>query len=270
MKQKERITALITGAASGIGAATAGRFKEAGSRVYSLDKNSVTSGISDVSFTCDITDKESLERVALELQERNEQLDVIVCAAGIHTMVSFVEGDVDRIKRIIDVNLLGTVQTVHALYPYLKPNGRIIIVTSEVAVYDPMPFNGLYNVSKTALDCYAQALRQELNLLGQKVVTVRPGATATPLADSTTASTRELTENTVLYKNQAKHFLHLVDKFKGKPVSPRAIADVIYKAAIKKRPRIVYTKHRSIGLVLLSVLPLRLQCLIIKLLLNKK
>ena len=47
----------------------------------------------------------------------------------------------------------------------LKENGRIIITTSEVAPLAPMPFNGIYNVTKTALDSYSQALRQELNLI---------------------------------------------------------------------------------------------------------
>jgi len=148
--------------------------------------------------------------------------------------------------------------------------GRIVILTSEVATLDPMPFNGLYNISKTALECYAQALRQELNLLGQSVVTVRPGAVATPLAKGSKDSTAALAEKTELYKKQAKHFSSIVEKFTGKPMPPERLAKTIYKASTARHPRYSYSKHRNPGLVLLGILPKRAQCFVIKLLLNRK
>ena len=70
-------------------------------------------------------------------------------------------------------------------------------MTSEVASLDPMPFNGLYNVSKTALDSYSQALRQELNLLGQVVITIKPGSIETPLSEGSLVDTKNLAENTI-------------------------------------------------------------------------
>ena len=270
MKNINKHTVLITGAASGIGKATAEMYIEQGFTVYALDINEIEAIDGMRSFKCDITNSDSLNDVAERMQECSVTLDAIVCVAGIHAMTSFVEGDVEKMKKLIDINLLGTIRTVRAFHRLLNSTGRVIIVTSEVAAYAPMPFNGLYNVSKSALECYAQSLRQELNLIGQKVITVRPGATDTPLADSTTASTGELSENTVLYKHQASRFLGLVNKFKGTPINPREIASIILKATVKKRPRLTYTKHKSIGLVLLSWLPLRAQCAIIKLLLNKK
>ena len=150
----------------------------------------------------------------------------------------------------------------------MAADGRIIIVTSEVASLDPMPFNGLYNVTKSALDTYAQALRQELNLIGQKVVTVRPGAVATPLSSRSMEATRELANTTVLYQKQAKNFAGLAARFMGTPIKPDTLAALIYKATAAKKPKLIYQKHRSPGLVLLNILPKRLQCALIKLLLN--
>jgi len=145
-----------------------------------------------------------------------------------------------------------------------------VIVTSEVASLDPMPFNGLYNVSKTALDCYAQALRQELNLIGQIVITVRPGAIKTPLCYGSLTDTEALASSTELYKSQASRFLGLTKAFMGKPLEPKKLSKLIYKATVKKHPRLIYKKHRNPGLVLLDLMPKRLQCFIIKSLLNRK
>ena len=150
----------------------------------------------------------------------------------------------------------------------LNKKGKIIIVTSEVAGFDPMPFNGLYNISKTALDCYAQALRQELNLIGQKVITIRPGAIETPLSNNSMVDTKHLADNTTLYKKQAGKFVNIAEKFKGTPLKPEVLARLIYKVSLKKNPKYVYKKHQNLGLVLLNLLPLRLQCAIIKILLG--
>ena len=185
-------------------------------------------------------------------------------------MAALVESEFAEIKRIVDINLLGTMLTVRSFHKLLKQNGRVIIVTSEVATYTPMPFNGLYNISKSALDCYADALRQELNLLGQKVIAVRPGAVMTPLAASSAPSTERLAEKTVLYKKESKHFASLVQRFTGTPIPPEKIAVLLYRAVSAKRPKLAYSKNRNVGLVLLNILPKRIQCAIIKMLLKRK
>ena len=265
----KEINVLITGAASGIGKAVAEYFAKEGATVYSLDiKESDSEGIT--SFVADITDEDSLEAVRGELAKGGTELDVILNIAGVHAMASFVESDLSVMERVININLLGTMKTNRIFHNLLKPDGRIIIVTSEVATYTPMPFNGLYNVSKTALECYADSLRQELNLLGQKVITIRPGAVETPLANGSLGATERLAEDTVLYAEEAKHFANIVRKFTGTPMKPEKLAKVIYKAATAKRPRLSYDKRRSAGLVLLNMLPKSWQCGIIKMLLKHK
>ncbi len=263
---------LVTGAASGIGLATAQRFASLGHKVFALDikELAVSPGSENIiSYVADVTREDSVNHVRDEILNTGATFDAIICVAGIHTMASLVEEDFDIIKRVIDVNLCGTMLVCRKFHPLLKGDGRIIIVTSEVASYSPLPFNGLYNLSKVALDSYAEALRQELNLIGQRVITVRPGATKTPLEASSANSTEALAKKTVLYKKQAKHFTYFVSKFTGKPLPPEKIAALIYRAATKKRPRTAYSKNRHIGLVLLSLLPHSLQCRIIKALLNR-
>lgn len=184
-------------------------------------------------------------------------------------MASLIENDIEKMKKLIDINLYGAMTINNVFYPLLDKKGKIIIITSEVAYLDPMPFNGLYSISKTALDCYAQALRQELNLLNQKVITIRPGAIETPLSNNSITDTKNLAETTILYQKQAKNFFGLMLKFMGKSLKPEKLSIIIYKISQKKHPKYIYKIHQNLGLVLLNLLPKKLQCYIIKKLLNR-
>lgn len=259
---------LITGAASGIGLATAEIFLKEGHTVYGIDVLPAAERENFHGFAADITDAAALDGICLGLQQKAILLDAIVNIAGVHIMASLVESDYARMKKVVDINLLGTMLVNRVFHRCLRENGRIVIVTSEVAGLDPMPFNGLYTVTKTALDSYAQALRQELNLIGQRVVTVQPGAVATPLSSGSVEATRTLADTTALYQKQAKRFSGLAAAFMGKPIDPGKIAALIYKATVTKHPRLTYRKHRNPGLVLLNLLPKGLQCAIIRGLLN--
>lgn len=255
---------LITGVASGIGQAAAECFLRHGHTVFGIDISSAKEKEGLFSFVADITQEVSLRQVETRLKEQGVRLDAIIHIAGIHIMASLVEHDFSQMKQVIDVNLCGPMLVNRVFHPYLGERGRIVIITSEVAAFDPMPFNGLYNVSKTALDCYAQALRQELNLIGQTVITVRPGAVETPLSAGSVKATAHLAEKTVLYRNQAKRFSSIAAKFMGKPMKVEGLATLIYRATVAKRPRLIYQKHRNPGLVMLHWLPKRTQCAIIK------
>lgn len=261
---------LITGVAFGIGQAVTKHFVQCGHTVYGIDLAKTESSGNFHGYVADITDEDSLQNVRKHLLENNVTLDVILNIAGIHMMASLVESDYDKMKKVVDVNLSGAILVNRVFYDCLAAYGRIVIVTSEVAAFAPMPFNGLYNVTKTALDAYAQALRQELNLLGQKVITIRPGAVETDLSTASMKATQQLADTTVLYKKQARSFAGLAAKFMGKPIKAQALATLIYKATTAKNPKLIYRKHQNMGLVLLSILPKRTQCAVIKLLLRLK
>lgn len=259
---------LITGAASGIGRAAVEHFIEHGHKVYGIDMSPVPERDGFHGFVVDITDEAAVLCVRDHLLAKGIVLDAVVNVAGIHKMASLVESDYNAMKRVVDINLTGAMLVNRVFHRCLRPGGRIVIVTSEVASFDPMPFNGLYSVTKTALDAYAQALRQELSLIGQSVVTIRPGAVATPLSSRSVKDTRDLAETTVLYQQQAKNFSGLAAKFMGKPIAPEKLAALIYKATTVKHPKLIYQKHRNVGLVLLNMLPKRWQCAIIRWLLR--
>lgn len=260
---------IITGATGGIGKAVSEYLGEKGIHVFACDKNQTEFKNSNIEFiSLDVTDKNSITSLYNKLSKENVTVDAIISIAGIFMIDSFIEGNSDEIQKIFDVNLLGVINVNKILFPLVKKGGRIVITTSDVAPLDPMPFNGIYNVSKTALDSYAQALRQELNLLGYKVISVRPGAFDTALSRASLDKTLLLANKTELYKSQSVKFYKLVKSFMGKPSKAEKIAKIYYKSITKKHPKIIYRKHPNILLRLLNILPKKTQCSIIKLLLK--
>ena len=259
---------LITGAANGLGYATAKYYANYNHTVYSCDIVKPKDETNIKGFKVDVTNLVDINNLKNELKNANIKLDLIINFAGIYDIGSFLEKDLNKIKAMMNVNLLGPININQILYELLSEKGKIIIITSELASLDPLPFNGIYNVSKTALDSYAQSLRQELNLLGKKVITIRPGAFNTNLSKGSLEATKKLVEETNLYSKQSRKFLKLVQAFMGKPQDPKKLAKFVYKVSNKKRPKYIYTKNRNVGLFLLSVLPKRLQCFIIKQLLK--
>ena len=259
---------LISGTANGIGEAIKNIYLSNHHEVYGIDVIKQNKEDNFYPFLSDITDINSLESISEQFKKQNIIFDIIINVAGIHKMSSFVEGDFSNIKKVIDVNLIGTIAFNFVFHKFLAKDGKIVIITSEVANMDPMPFNGLYNVSKTGLDCYAQSLRQELNLLNQKVVTFRPGSIETKLSANSIPDTEKLANETILYKKEGRKFANIVKKFIGKPLPVKKLANKIYKVSSKKNPKYIYKIHRSAGLVLLNMLPKRVQCFIIKSLLQ--
>ena len=144
------------------------------------------------------------------------------------------------------------------------------MVSSELAPLDPLPFTGLYAITKSTIEKYAYSLRMELQLLNYKVILIRPGAVDTGLIEISTTKLDNFTNNTTHYQYNAQRFKNIVNSVESKKVSPNKIANLIYKASIKKRPKYVYNINRNKGLLILNMLPKSWQHKIIKNILKKK
>ncbi len=169
--------ALVTGAASGIGAATMAAMEEAGALVVGLDRK--FNGGNQRLVHVDVTDEISVARALKQASEVAGRFDVLVNAAGIYEESTLRELDIRDYQRIFDVNVRGTILVTKAALSYLDPGARIINIASELAFLGRAGAS-VYAASKGAILSLTRSWAREL---APKILVnaVAPGPTDTPL-----------------------------------------------------------------------------------------
>ena len=259
---------LLTGAAGGIGSAVLNYLKDNGYHVYALDLKEIPDIDNVTSFKCDLTKSEELDNIANRIKD--VKLDAIIHLGGAYRMDSLIEISESNLKKIFDINFFSVYLVNKTFIHHLNKSSRIIITSSEVAPLDPLPFNGIYSLTKATLENYAFSLRQELNLLDIKVIILRPGAINTGLLDDSLKNVERIEKETVLYKENAPLFKNIVSRNLAKTIEPNKLAKFINKILKAHRPKLVYSINLNPKLKLLSTLPDRLQLKIIKKLITPK
>ena len=170
-------TALVTGGASGLGAATAARLRAEGLAVTTLD----VSGPADV--IADVTDEAALRRTATEIGP----VDVLINSAGIiGPNKPLVETAAEEWRRVFDVNVLGTVNTMRIFVPGMCERGWGRVVNfASMAGKDGNPNLSIYSASKAAVIGLTKSAGKELATTGVLVNAIAPAVIATPMNDST-------------------------------------------------------------------------------------
>ena len=262
--------ALITGAASGMGKATAIKLAQNGYHVFACDIKKNNEELENITqLEVDVTNIKSIEKAYEYIKGKTDKLDAVINFAGIIMMNSLIEISEEDFVKIFNVNLFGAYRINKTFFPLVQnAKGKIFITTSELAPNKILPFNAIYSISKKALDAYAQGLTMELGLLNIPVITIRPGAVETPILTHSTNEMNSLNQNTKLYKNTITKFKHIVDKEQGKTISPNKIADLVFKILNKKRPKHIYSKNVSFKLKLLNILPAKTQIKLFKMILK--
>ncbi|MBQ3901724.1 MAG: SDR family oxidoreductase [Clostridia bacterium] len=255
---------LVTGAAGGMGRAVTDLLTKNGYRVFALDRERCPESTAVISLTADLTDGDAVASAFRAVSEETDGLFAIVHLAGIYTLDSLVEISPEKFDRAFRVNLGGAFLVNRTFLPLLKEGSRIITVTSELAVRDPLPFTGIYGITKTALDKYCYSLRMELQLLGIPVSVLRAGAVDTGMLGDSTRQLDSFCENTTHYSFGAKRFRQIVDRVEARRVPPEKIAKKINRIMNKKDPAFSYSINRNPLLILLDKLPERARFFIIR------
>jgi NAD(P)-dependent dehydrogenase (short-subunit alcohol dehydrogenase family) len=173
---------VITGAASGIGAATVASLRTRGAQVVGLDINANGDDV----LACDVRDQASVDAAVAEAIERLGGLDVLINCAGIGDPQSAGEPPAENALRVLDVNLLGPWRVTAAALPALRAShGRVVNVASGLA-HLTVPFATAYCMSKRGLVAYSDALRIEHGD-AITVTTVYPGYIRTPIHEAAAA-----------------------------------------------------------------------------------
>ena len=264
-------TIIITGAGSGMGKATAQYLAKHGHKVFALDLVQPLPQENIIPIQVDVTDLHSVERAFSEISAQTQGVDAIVHFAGIYHMDSLIEIEEEELLKIFNINVFGVYRVNKIFLPLLLNNkGRIVITSSELAPLDPLPFTGLYGITKSTVEKYAYALRMELNLLGIKVSVLRPGAVRTNMISASTKALDAMCAKTKLYAYNTKKFKKIVNSVESKTVTPEQIAKLVCKIITCKRPKFVYAMNANGYLKLLNALPDAWQVGIIKRILSKK
>ena len=253
---------LITGVCGGMGYAAAKRFIEDGFRVFGIDRQPSCNLPIDY-FSADITDIASVEEAYAKVSAQIDTLDGILHFAGIYNLDSLIEIGEEEFVRIFNINLFGIYRVNKVFVPMMGKGGRIVITSSELAPLDPLPFTGLYAVTKGAVEKYADSLRMELNLYGISVSVIRPGAVNTGMLGASTAALERFCKKTKRYSCNAENFRRIVDSVETRNVRPEQIAALAFKAMTAKRPKYLYNINRNPLLRLLNFLPKPMQVWII-------
>jgi NADP-dependent 3-hydroxy acid dehydrogenase YdfG len=189
------LVTIITGAGTGIGAATALELGSAGCPVHLVgrrldklervvDEVRARGGSADA-HPCDVRDAEAMQALADAVVERHGRLDVLVANAAVHDTDSVRDGDPARWHELIDTNVLGVIYACHAVLPHMHRarSGQIVIVSS---VSGRVTYAGepVYIASKHATVALGDSLRQAVAEDGIKVTVVEPGLVDTPMIDN--------------------------------------------------------------------------------------
>ncbi len=184
-------TALITGASSGIGRATALALGRVGVRLILTGRSrerleEVAREVSPteaVVIPADLCDRASLEQLASEARGRCKTIDILINCAGVGMYVPSFDADPVMLRRLFELNFFAPVDLTARILPVI-PRGGAVVHISSIGGKVPLPWLSLYSASKYALNGYSDGLRMELNGRGIQVMCVCPGFVETPFRDN--------------------------------------------------------------------------------------
>jgi len=241
---------LVTGAARGIGEATARRLAARGARVSLVGLEperleAVTTDLGDrhVWFEADITDPDSLDAAVEGTVEALGGIDVLVANAGIASYGTVATMDPDAFARTIEINLVGQFRTVRAALPEIRQRRGYILVVASLSSMAPAPGMSAYTASKAGVEAFANALRMEVGFEGVDVGTAHPSFVDTDMvreADADMAEVREggpsvpaFLDRRVPVEECARQLADAIDRRAGRVFVPRgAIVAHWLRAAI--------------------------------------
>ena len=183
---------IITGASSGIGESTARILSKHGHRILLLARNAskleaivATCGNLTESAICDVRDYQSVQKAIAKFHADHGTVDVLINNAGLGFFDGFATGKIEEWHEMVDTNVKGLLNCIHAGLPYLIESKGHIINLGSVASHLVFPNSGVYCATKHAVFAISESIRMELPDK-VRVTTISPGSVNTPFVDKTT------------------------------------------------------------------------------------
>ncbi len=242
MKASSEKTAIVTGASSGIGQATAEALVRAGYRVFGTSRKVAASPTEVSMLACDVTDEGSVKALVSSVLAQTGRIDLLVNNAGIGMVGGAEEFSIAQVQALFDVNLFGVIRMTNAVLPSMRQGGqgRIINIGSILGLV-PSPYSAHYSAVKHALEGYSESLDHEVRAFGIRVSVIEPAFVRTVFDQNGIEPDSPLKE----YEQPRAGFKALLGEVMPKADLPQVVAAVVVKAAIDAHPQRRYTAGKA-------------------------
>lgn len=231
--------AIVTGASTGIGRATAQSLVKLGFKVYGTSRRQSAGAPAGVQMVvCDVSDERSVYDLVNRVVAETGRIDVLVNNAGLGITGAAEETSAQLAQKIFDVNVFGALRMIQVVLPIMRrqKSGRIVNISSVLG-FMPAPYMALYAATKHALEGYSESLDHEVREFGVRVVLVEPAYTRTSFDTNLIPPDRLLPDYDVGRANADK----IMKKAMQTGDQPEVVAEAVIKAVNAKEPKLRYT-----------------------------
>jgi NAD(P)-dependent dehydrogenase (short-subunit alcohol dehydrogenase family) len=231
-------TAIVTGASSGIGEATAERLAKAGYTVYGASRRASVGARSFHMLPLDVTSDDSVEAAVGEVMRLEGRIDLLVNNAGFGVAPAGAEeSSIEQARSIFETNFFGLIRMTRAVVPHMRRqgSGRIINIGSVLGLL-PMPYGALYAATKHAVEGYSESLDHELRTRGIRVAVIEPAYTKTQFDTNLLEPDSKLDE----YREVRAALGKVLKEVMAAGDEPSVVAEVVLKAASAEHPKLRY------------------------------
>lgn len=235
--------ALITGASSGIGRASAVALAKVGYRVFGSSRKPMQSPANGITMlVADVTDDASVQALIAEVMSAAGRIDLLVNNAGYALSGAAEESSIGQVQALFETNFHGVVRMTNAVLPIMRAQeaGRILNVGS-VAGLIPGPFGAYYSASKHAIEGYSESLDHEVRPFGIRVAVIEPWATKTSIEANSPQGDRPV----AAYAQTIARFRMAFDAAMAAGDTAEDVAATIVAAARDQSPRLRYPSGKA-------------------------
>ncbi|MCL2375120.1 MAG: SDR family NAD(P)-dependent oxidoreductase [Firmicutes bacterium] len=263
-KEKQPQIVVISGGSSGIGKDLVALFTQSGDTVVSLSRSNPDNFEGHI--TCDVSNKESIEEAAAQINEKYGRVDILINNAGLGISGATECLPDEEVIKVMDTDFLGALRLAREVLKIMPKTGKIVNISSACALF-ALPYRGIYCSAKAAMSMMSYSMRMELKRFGIKVITICPGDVRTEF----TANRIKESATNEKYGNSPEKSAEAIDKNNDKRMKSEKVAKKIYKIA-KRRSGTLYIiggKYK-IFFVLQKMLPVGMFNGIVNRIFNKK
>jgi len=232
--------ALITGATSGIGRATAALLASEGYQVFGTGRKPATKRLDGFRLLqLEVTSNDSVAACVAAVQKQaGGKIDILINNIGTGILGAAEESSAEQVRQLFEINFFGAVRMTNAVLPLMRAQQRgCILFLSSAGGVASVPFSGYYCATKHALEAYGEALRLELEPFQIRVATVAPGTVSTLAGDKAMQPDRPLADYEPVRQKATEQYVRAIRR----GMSPQRVAETILRIIRTRKPKPRYT-----------------------------